>query len=405
MTIPIAFRFRNYLAKLLRAAMTSAGLRSAFFAFALTRAIVLGTLVLAANARHEGQGPAFGQPVQEVTIYVRQHGMLRWLGDAVTAADALWYLDVARNGYEKEQFNLTRQHNWAFFPLYPLIVRMGTKVTGEFSITAALLSNIFFFAALVVLHKTTLLLGADGRDADRTVFYLAAFPTSYFFSFPFTESLFLLLTVSSFFCAKRDRWWLAGTFGALASATRLAGVFLLLPLAVFYWQRYRTRVRLHLFSLSLIPAGLIAYMLYLRSITGNALAFFDIQSEWGHHPIFFLQPLWDYLKSPLLLGIHWDFRILNFVAVVLAFVCAAVLLKRRQWALGLYALVSIIVPLSASFGLQSMARYVMVTFPIFFVLGEAGRSRRLDQIISLVFVVLLGLLTAMFVLRVAMAMA
>lgn len=389
----------------IKSIVSDASFRSAFFAFVLTRAIVLGVLILAANAQPQGPGPAFGAPVEEVKIYVQQHGMIGWLGRAVTAADAVWYLDVAENGYEKEQFNLGHQHNWAFFPLYPLIVRVSAGVTREFPVTAALLSNLFLFAALVVLHKTALLFGGDRADADRSVFYLAAFPTAYLFSFPFTESLFLLLTVSSFCSAKQEKWWRAGALGALASATRLAGVFLLPALLILYWERNRTRVRPHLLALGLIPAGLIAYMLYLRSITGNALAFYDIQSVWGHQATFFLRPLWDYLRNPFLLGIHWDFRVLNFAAVGLALVCCGVLVKRRQWALAFYALVSLIFPLSASFSLQALMRYVMVIFPVFLVLGTAGRHRRFDQVVRALFVALLALLTGMFVLRIALAMA
>jgi hypothetical protein len=69
------------LAQLIR---SSTSFRSAFFAFGLTRAIVLGCLVLATNAHYEG----VGAPPVEATIYVRQHGMLHWLAEAITAADA-----------------------------------------------------------------------------------------------------------------------------------------------------------------------------------------------------------------------------------------------------------------------------------------------------------------------------
>jgi len=383
-----------------------AAFRSALFAFVLTRALVLGALLLVTNAHREGPGPAFGGLVEEVTVSLRESGIIHRLGKVVEAADGIWYMNIARNGYEKEPFNLNNQHNWAFFPLFPLLVGAAARITGEFPLTAAFLSNIFFFAALVVLYKTARLFDSDDGEADRAVFYLAAFPTSYFFSFPFSESLFLLLTVSSFFFAKQEKWWRAGLFSALASATRLAGMFLLPALFVLYWQSYRKRgVRANLIGLCLIPAGLIAYMLYLRAITGNALAFFDIQATWGHQLNFFLRPLFEYAVNPLVLGFHWDFRLLNFVAVVLALICSAMLLKRRQWALAVYALISLIVPLSAAYGLQSLTRYVMVIFPIFIVLGGAGRDHRADQIIRAVFVALLALMTAMFALRVALAMA
>jgi Gpi18-like mannosyltransferase len=314
-------------------------------------------------------------------------------------------MGIARDGYDKQQFEAGQQHNWAFFPFYPLIVRMAARLTGEFSMTGAMLSNIFFFAALIIVYKTALLFGADPATADLSVFYLAAFPTSYFFSLPVPESLFLLLSVSAFYFAKREQWWLAGGFGALASTTRLAGVFLWIPLALLYWQCYRKRVRLDVFCFCLLPAGLIAYMLYLRSITGNAFAFLEIHSAWGRHPTFFLQPLWSFVKNPWLLGAPWNFRVVNFASVVLAFACSAVLIKRRQFSMGLYALTSVIVPLSAGSELQSLTRFMGVVFPIFFVLGETGRSRRLGQIISAVFILMLGLLTAMFALRITMAMA
>jgi len=381
-------------------------LRSAFFAFALTRAIVLVAVILAANAHHDGAGPAFGGPVQEVTVSLREPGLIQRFAKTVEVADGIWYMNIARNGYEKKAFNLDEQHNWAFFPLYPLVVNAAARVTGEFPLTAALLSNIFLFAALIILYRTALLFGLNDSDADRAVFYIAAFPMSYFFSFPFTESLFLLLTVSSFFCAKREMWWRAGILGALASATRLAGIFLLPALLVLYWQRYRTRgLRPRLLGLCLIPTGLFAYMLYLRGITGNAFAFFDIQATWGHRVNFFLGPLYDYAISPLLLAVRWDFRALNFAAVMLAFLCCAALLKQRRWALATYALLSLIVPLSAAFNLQSMARYVLVIFPIFFVMGGAARSHRRDQVISALFIVLLGLLTATFTLGIALALS
>ncbi|MDX6614539.1 MAG: hypothetical protein QOD75_3725 [Blastocatellia bacterium] len=382
------------------------GFRSTCFAFGLTRAIVIGILLLTTSIQREPDGPAYGGNIKSVRVEVDGRGFRQRLVRAAEVADGLWYLNIARNGHEQEPFNADRQHTWAFFPLYPLLIKLAASVTREFPLTASLLSNIFFFAALVMLHKTASLWGSNDGDAERIVFYLAAFPTSYFFSLPFTESLFLLLTVSSFFLAKRDRWWSAGIVGALAAATRLAGIFLLPALLILYWQGHRKDgLRAKLLGLCVIPAGLIAYMLYLRSITGNAFAFVDIQSAWGHRPNFFLRPLFDYLTSPLTLGAGWDFRLLNFAAVVLAFICCGVLLKRREWALAVFALLSVIVPLSATVLLQSLARYVMVIFPVFMVMGTWGRTPRRDQAIRAVLITLMALMTALFGLRVGLALA
>src|SRR5690349_15134851 len=116
-----------------------AAFRSAVFAFVLTRALVLGALLLVTNAHREGPGPAFGGPVEEVTVSLRETGTIHRLTQAIEAADGIWYLNIARNGYEQEPFNLNNQHNWAFFPLFPLLAGGAARLTGEFPLTAALL--------------------------------------------------------------------------------------------------------------------------------------------------------------------------------------------------------------------------------------------------------------------------
>jgi hypothetical protein len=262
---------------------------------------------------------------------------------------------------------------------------------------------VFFLLGLVQLHKLTLQLGLEPNDADRAIFYLAAFPTSYFFSFPFTESLFLFLSVSCFLAATRDSWWFAGLCGGLAASTRITGVCLFPVLVVVFWQRYRT-INVKALALLLIPLGIVPYMIFLHRITGNALAFMDVQAAWGHSFGFFLRPLWEYLRRPLEINWGWDFRFLNFLAAMLALGCSVVLFRKRQWAMGLYTLLCVFIPLSAM-RLQSLTRYTMVAFPIFIVLAQAGRSVLVDQIIRCVFLFTLGAMTLLFALHFSMAMS
>jgi hypothetical protein len=268
-------------------------------------------------------------------------------------------------------------------------------LTGGLALTGMALSTLLFLLALVVLYKTTLAFNYDAATADRTVFYLAAFPVSYFFSLPMTESLFLLLTVGSFYAARREAWWTAGILGALSSATRVTGVLLLPVLCVLYWQQHRGRPRADVLKLLLVPLGLLAFMYYLDLITGDALAFRHVLGSWGRQSGFFLRPLFQFLRHPQEVSMFWDFRLLNFTVSIGALVCGVWLLKRREWALALYALLGVVIPLSSQL-LQSHARYVMVVFPVFIVLGVWGRHPRVDQLIRAVLVVLLGLMSALF---------
>ena len=262
------------------------------------------------------------------------------------------------------------------------------------------LSHICFLLALFLLHRVSLLFGLSMDDADRCLSYVAFFPTSYFFSLPLPESLFFLLTVASFYFAKSERWWFAGLCGALASATRTTGILLLPALALLYWEMYRPLRNVHALrkdglALLLIPTGLVSFMIYLHRVTGNPFAFKDAMAAWGRKAGIFLFPLYDYLRHPAEIVAHWDFKLLNFLAVVIVLACGAALLRQRKFALAAYTLLAVLVALSSAL-LQSQARYAMVVFPVYMVLGTLGRHQHLDQWIRAVFLVLFVVLTALF---------
>src|SRR3954447_10302615 len=385
------------------------GIGPAIFSFAVTRLLILIVVLLAANIRFEPPTHDQFGDIHETTISLNSRSVSEVLGHLTSGADSLWILNIARNGYEKIPFDNNTQHTWAYFPLYPLLLGLVSKITGNLPLTGMGLSSLFFLFALIVLHRTVRAFGFEDQVADRTAFYLAAFPVSYFFSLAQTESLFLLLTVSCFFTAKRGRWWWAGLCGGLASATRFAGIFVLIPMMVLYWQNQREtgrfKVRWDLFSLLLVPLGLGIFMIYLKSITGNAFAFSDVQVAWGHNPGGFWRPLITYLTSPALVSVRWDFRLLNFAAAVAALVTGVILLRWKAWAFALYTFVSILVPLCYQSTLQSIARYVLVIFPVFIVLAVAGRSARVDQVIRVTFIALLTLMSAMLAVRVTLALA
>ncbi|HEX6382326.1 MAG TPA: mannosyltransferase family protein, partial [Acidimicrobiia bacterium] len=136
--------------------------------------------------------------------------------------DALWFLRIATAGYTPGDGSA------AFFPLYPMLIRVLSPVLGGHPLAAGLLiSNAAFLGALVVLYFLSSS-EFDEQVARRTILYLTIFPSAYFFLAPYSESLFLLLVVSSLWAARRGKWWLAGVAGALAAATRNVGVLLVL---------------------------------------------------------------------------------------------------------------------------------------------------------------------------------
>lgn len=379
--------------------------RSTLFVFALSRTLVLTLFVLVGLLHLTPTTNSLGHT--DVYVSASQAPIASILRQEVRTADVNWYIEIASNGYERGASpSMDVPHNWVFFPLFPLVLRTASYLTREFVFTGMLLSHVFFFVALFLLHRTCELFDLSEGDANRCIFYVAFFPVSYFFSLPLTESLFLMLTVGSFFFAKRGLWWIAGCLAAFSSATRPSGIVLLPALMLLHWQM---RGRLRPFQTDqlaplLAPVGLLSYMTFLYRITGNPLAFRDAQAAWGRKFSFFLTPLFDYLQQPLEFIRAWDFRVLNFAAAITVMVCGVALLKRRQFALAVFTLGSILLTLSSGL-LQSEARYAMVVFPVFMVLATCGRRERFGQLISAIFLVLFGLLTALFAAHFTMALS
>jgi len=197
------------------------------------------TLILPDPGNFRSGAPADGGPLLSAWY--------RW--------DAEWYLRIAGNGPQMgySSYWVDKDHHYsafAFFPLYPLTVRAAaTVVPGaldavpfggparpQLIAVALVVSNVIFALALVALYLLALA-RAGPAAARRAVWLLCLFPTSVFFSAPYSEGMFLLWLVLFFLMLQRQRWWLAGLCGALAAATRSLGVALVLPYLAAYAQQ------------------------------------------------------------------------------------------------------------------------------------------------------------------------
>lgn len=254
--------------------------------------------------------------------------------------DAQHYLNIAQAGYAGT--------STAFFPLYPLLLRIHPTIGW-----GILISNICFAAALALLWRLAKTYELNGTNA---VWLLALFPGSHFFSVVMPESLFLMLAVGSLLAARTGRWWTAGVLAALASATRVQGIFLWPMLAV---ESGKARP-----ALLLPPLGIMAFMVYLWSATGDPLAFVRGHADFGHNNEW---PLLDWIRQPNIFH-AWAFYPLYFGATLLWVWAAIWLLTKRMWSLATFTTLSLAVSL-AGFPFAPN-RHVLLAFPVFFVLGQ-----------------------------------
>ncbi len=211
-----------------------------------------------------------------------------------TLYDARFYTSIARAGY-----HLISQA--AFFPLYPLLMRLSAPlVGGDVTLAGLLLANLCALGALLLLAQ--LVAREFGRRAaQRALLYYAIFPTGFYLAAEYTEGLFLLLSVATFLCLRQRRWLLSGALIALATLTRAPGALLLLPLLIEAWRALRprwaalggARRRQVAWALAgavaLPPLALLAFQVYLAQAYGRP----DIMSLAAN------QPLWArYLDWP-----------------------------------------------------------------------------------------------------------
>lgn len=368
-------------------------------AFLLSRVLLFTLIVLGSQIAFIAK--VYSNSVWETRIFFEWVRVRPELTRTVMVGDSNWYRLIAVDGYDRDT-PADRSENWPFFPFYPLVLRM-LRITGDIAIDGMIVSNIALLGALFLLRPVGLYAGFTTEDVDRAIFYLAFFPTSYFLSFPLTESLFLLLSLGCFLCAQKGRWWSAGVLGFLGALTRFTGILLFPALLVLALQR-KPNPRFNIAWLGLVPAGTLVYMSYLNRISGDALGFVHSQSHYGRSFRWFWQPLWDYLANARLISHSWNFSAFQFAVAMLLLIAGTILCVQRKWPFGIYTLTSVLVPLSSG-SLQSMGRYALVAFPMFLWLGAAGRSSVVDRTIIAISITLFGWFLALFTLHIDFALA
>ena len=385
----------------------------AFRAFVSSRLLVYA-VALFASLRLGADGSANAAKFDDESLTHPLGGFGDILFSPLARWDSVWYLGIAHHGYDGGP-------DTAFFPLYQLLVRtlvLPHPSEAALLVSAYVVSLACFLGALWLLQRLVEL--ELGRPvAVATVWLVALFPASLFFGAPYSESLFLLVSVGAFYSARTGRWAWAGGLAAAAAATRSAGIVLLVPLVVL-WLDSRPRRGGDLAWLALAPLGLGAYALHLGLAHGDAFAFVDAQKAWFRD---FAGPFvgvwdgttaaWDGIRQ-LVSGasetVYFEraygdpFRVaainlLLFSFLVFAVVAVVGTFRRLPRAYGAYALAALALPLSYPVGpqpLMSLPRFLAVLFPLFIWLAVVSEERGWTMQVASASAVGLGLFTAQF---------
>jgi hypothetical protein len=372
-------------AKLIPLARFVPAVRDVAIVYASTRAMVLaiGWVATATLPVALGHGPL----------------LFTWL-TAWAQWDGAHYLAIADRGYAGT--------DTAFFPLYPTLLRLGGALLHSDIAAGFVISNCAFLVGLWFLRDIAFALTGSDRIAGRTLWYLAIFPASLFFTAVYSESVFFALTVATFAQLERRNWLFAGMLGGFAAITRLAGVFLIVPFVIeivatisangLTWRGNRRQILDLLACAACIPLALLSFMVLEGLLTGDFLAFEHVQSHWQRA----LSPPWTSVwRSISLVATSHDRATVAVQAIELTFTAVVVVLivdgarflRPSYW---WYAVFSFLVPLSTS-SLMSVPRFAAVVFPLFIVLAIRGENPLIDRLVVAFSLPLLGLFTAFFV--------
>ena len=283
--------------------------------------------------------------------------------------DCGWYGGILLHGYQAEPLAHAAGDaaNWAFFPLHPLLARALHGLTGlSPDASLVLVGSLLLPVGLFLFMQ---LLEAHAIDLDPWLAgSLVAFnPYGLYAQTGYTEPLYFALCTGALLALQRDRWLVAGLLGAACSATRLVGVFLVLPMLVrLVWPPPAAgaapgpALLERLLAIALVPLGVALFGWHLYGTSGDLLAFLHIQVAWGH-----------VLQNPLLVWLRaaWHFGGGQLLALIALWgvLVAAHLCARGMVGYGLFLAVATLLPLCTT--LTSMPRYIFWQPP--FLIGLA----------------------------------
>lgn len=302
--------------------------------------------------------------------------------------DSEWYLDIAKNGYLFKPAD--QLQNTVFYPVYPFLIRVvGVAFGGHYALAGWLISLVSLVGACVVLQALVKSFHPK-LPAEEVIDFLILFPTAIFFQAIYTESLFLLLSVSAIYFARKKIWVWASLIAAAAALTRITGALLLLPLLMEYVASRRNKALFDREALWLIavPTAAISFFLFHWLHTGDWLFFFHVESTWGRS-FAFNPEHFRFATANAIVNFACD---AGFLAVAVASLTYVYRKIRPSYAV--YGFASILVPLSSG-TMMSIGRYVLVLFPMYLAFASAKPEyRRMMMGVSAMFLALYTLLFA-----------
>jgi hypothetical protein len=334
-------------------------------------------------------------------------GWVRW--------DSFWYESIVD---PHPRFVPAELSNANFFPFYSWVswvaalpLRLVLDLEPAFFLGGLIVSSASFLLGLKAVERIATRL-TDDATAARTIWLIAVFPFSFFFTAVYADALYFCLCAWSLTLACEKRWYLACALAAMAAMTRIPGVALLPALALEYLRQQQWRIRISKQALicgAILALGPLIVAGYYEWRYGNPLEFVVArQTGWRRASglagyardfnYFFESPILpcsglaecikEFAPTRTLLGAMY----LALIPLSMALTVSAA--ATLGVALTTWTLVSIAMALPNGF--DGVGRFTLVLFPVFIALAMRLRDRRMFVAVCLVSLPLLLLFFAQF---------
>lgn len=322
------------------------------------------------------------------------------------AWDVQYYVEIVRSGYQPGSPTAN------LHPLYPWISALLAAVIREPLLSLLLVASIAGLLLIIGFYRLATL-DLNDQQARHATALLLCWPASVALFLPYTEALFLLLSVYCLFAARHQRFWWAGLAGALATLTRQQGLFLVLPLAWEIWgasgRQWSSAVRKCL-PLFLVPAAYALWVVY-RSVAINDVHpdFSSIQSFL--HTVMISPSSYEITEKhaflpPWLtiwrgLSVFWRHEVSPYAFIDLLLGTGFIALFVLSWrylrtSYRLYCIAIVLVSLSFYAADENpflaLPRHLLLAFPVFIGLAARYQFRRLPFFLFLLIECQMGLL-------------
>lgn len=308
------------------------------------------------------------------------------LGRVPVLWDGLWYLRLVADGYPSavpEVGGKATASTLAFFPLFPLTVRMVSAFPGVSDAIAGLVVSLTTggLAAWLVYRLAARLAGPV--IARRAAVLFCFFPGSVVFSLAYSEGLMIALAAGCFLALHDRRWILAGGLAGLATACRPNAAVLVLACGWAAVEAVGRGDRRALLTPALGGTGLAAFLAFLWVRTGEPGAWLQVQHDGWNQQVDFGQTLLRVITWPVAAPYGAVERILvaaGLAVAVAGSIALVRLVRRGGWPAPLAVYTTGIIVLASIYRVDTLRpRSVLAAFPLFIALGAraSGRTVRL----------------------------